>query len=399
MSTNILKIVASVGYKSFGVGPVALNLCSEQNKLGAQSSIWCLDSNNELNDVLKNYELPKNLIHNYKKNGPSCLGLSFEMERNANFAECKNIDVIHQHGIWTTSVSRSTNILRKKFGIPTVIAPHGSLERTALNKKRSKKYMGLFLFEKNNLVNASCLHACSEQEISSFRDFGLKGPVAVIPNGISRYWLESDGDSCVFRERFNVSPNTKILFFLSRISPIKGLLLLLDAISLVREHFEGWVLVIAGSDEFNHKSEVVNKIHGLCLDRYVIFTGMLVGQEKRDAFASADIFILPTIREAAPLVVLEALGAGVPVFTTKGAPWAKLLDYKCGWWVDVTVNAIADGLKEALSRSPEELMLMGRRGVDLVSRDYTWTSSAFMSIELYDWLLGHRGRPDYVVID
>ncbi len=42
---------------------------------------------------------------------------------------------------------------------------------------------------------------------------------------------------------------------------------------------------------------------------------------------------------------------------------------------------------------------MGQRGRELVADKYTWTKSAEMTIELYEWLLGRGDRPDFVVFD
>ncbi|HTG82707.1 MAG TPA: glycosyltransferase family 4 protein, partial [Geobacteraceae bacterium] len=131
----------------------------------------------------------------------------------------------------------------------------------------------------------------------------------------------------------------------------------------------------------------------------VIFTGLLVDQIKRDAYAAADLFVLPTLREAAPVVVLEALGASVPVLTTKGAPWENLVTHRCGWWTDIDSGAIADVLKKAMACSPAELRQMGGRGRDLVGARYTWQQSALQTISLYRWLIGQGERPDFVSFD
>jgi glycosyltransferase involved in cell wall biosynthesis len=320
------------------------------------------------------------------------------MERFATKQKVCDSVVVHQHGIWT-GISRVTNIMRKVRGVATVVAPHGSLEKWALARSRWKKRIALSLYEKSNLKNASCLYACSNQEVGSFRDFGLKNPVAVIPNGISHSWIESSGDSNAFRLKFNLPPEKQLILFLSRITPIKGLPLLMDALDVVRENLKNWLLVVAGSDEFNHKTEVTNKIRELGLERYVRFVGLLLGQEKRDAFSAAEFFVLPTKREAAPVVVLEALGAAVPVLTTKGAPWENLAKHQCGWWTEISVEGLAEALSDALRSSPDRLRSMGVRGKELVLNKYTWSKSALMTVELYDWLLGRREKPDFVIVD
>jgi glycosyltransferase involved in cell wall biosynthesis len=157
--------------------------------------------------------------------------------------------------------------------------------------------------------------------------------------------------------------------------------------------------VIAGPDENGHRAkiEALSKILGTeCL---IQFIGPIVGNEKKDAFAASDLFVLPSLSEGAPIVVLEALGAGVPVITTQGTPWQELQTERCGWWVDVSVAGLRKALMQAISIPKSELEEMGKRGKMLVARKYTWAKTAEKTILLYNWLLGKSERPDFVIID
>ena len=395
---NILHNIYSVGPGSFGLGPVALNLCREQNVLGHRAVIWCHDTAEDAQWAARSVDLPPDRIRRFPCVGPEAIRFSPAMERAAAGTEGRGIDIVHQHCLWLAN-SRTTRFLRKHQGVPSVIAPHGSLEPWALRRSNWKKRIVLPLYEGANLRHASCLHALSEQEVAGMREFGLKNPIAVIPNGISGSWLASSGDAATFRRRFNIAPEKRIILYLSRITPIKGLPLLIEALAEIRNELADWVLVLAGADEFDHLREIRAVVDGYDLARHVIFTGLLVDQIKRDAYAAADLFVLPTLREAAPVVVLEALGAGVPVLTTKGAPWENLVTHRCGWWTDIDSGAIADVLKKAMACSPAELRQMGGRGRDLVGARYTWQQSALQTISLYRWLIGQGERPDFVSFD
>lgn len=395
---HVLHNIYSVGPGSFGLGPVALNLCREQNALGHRAEIWCHDTAEDAQWAEKAGELPSERIRRFTCIGPKAFRYSPAMEGAAAGVEGRNFDIVHQHCLWLAN-SRTTSYLRERRSVPSVIATHGTLEPWALRLSSWKKKIALSLYERANLRNASCLHALSSQEVAGIREFGLKNPVAVIPNGISRSWLESAGDAAAFRRRFNIAPEKRIILYLSRITPIKGLPLLIEALAEIRNALSDWVLVLAGADEFDHLTEIQAAVSKFHLARYVVFTGLLVDQAKRDAYAAADLFVLPTRREAAPVVVLEALGAGVPVLTTKGAPWESLVTHHCGWWTDIATGAIAEALKGALSCTPDELRQMGQQGRKLVASRYTWQQSAQKTIELYQWLIGRGERPDYVVVD
>ncbi|ABQ25883.1 glycosyltransferase [Geotalea uraniireducens] len=400
MKSNILHILPSFGPKSFGIGPVALNLLREQRELGFDARIWCLDLDNEADlrwDVFSR-ELPDTSIQIFPRSWPTLFRYSLAMERAVSSDTGRNISIVHQHGIWS-GISRTTNIMRQRYGTPTIVAPHGSIEGWALNKSWWKKRLALAFYERKNLQSASCLHACSHQEVAGFREFGLSNPVAVIPNGISMSWLKSEGNGIAFRRQFGIPESKRILLYLSRITPVKGLPMLIQAIGSMKQQMTDWVLVLAGADEFGHLKEIQQAVLNADLQHSVMFTGMLMGQIKRDAFSAADLLVLPTFRENFGIVVAEALGAGVPVITTNGAPWEDLVTHGCGWWTEISADALAVALKAAFSKTSKELKTMGERGRELVSTRYTWTISAQMTIELYEWLLGHKEKPMFLVTD
>lgn len=391
---KIVHVIPNVGASSFGPAQVVLHLAKEQLRLGHESRIWCLDGEADRRWAAEfcGYDLQR--IEGFAVSAPRPLRMSREMERAA-LRETGEIEVMHQHALWT-GVSRVPSLLRRRCGVPAVVSPHGALEEWALKKSRWKKAVALSLYERSNLRHAACLHACSEQEVPGLRAFGLNNPVAVIPNGIGSSWLMSEGDGARFRDRFGIPREKRILLYLSRITPVKGLPLLIEALTAVRRQLDDWTVVIAGGDQFGHLSEVQEAVSRRRLGEHVVFTGLLDGQDKRDAFAAAELFVLPTRREAAPVVVLEALGAGVPVVTTKGAPWEDLVRHRCGWWVEVDSGAIAEALKAAMGKGPEELRFMGGRGKELVAFRYSWERSAEMTVELYRWLLGQGARPEFV---
>ena len=393
---TILQSCTEVGKRSYGLGQVALNLAKELNVLGYDTSIWCLDRDDDIRWASTSSRFPENRIKNFSVIGPRRLGLSRAMMKSAAGPDGRFFDIVHQHGIWT-GVSLVTTRLHKKFGLPYVVAPHGSLEQWALKRSRIKKWIAKGAYEGRNLKNASCLHATAEHEVSDFRDFGLDNPVALIKNGISDHWLKSEGRAERFQREFEIPHEKRILFYLSRITPKKGLLMLIKAIEDIGAEFEDWILIIGGTDEFGHKAEVETLVKRLDMKDKVKFVGPLFDQIKRDAFAAADLFILPSYSEGAPIVVLDSLAADVPVITTKASAWKDLENYECGWETDISLEGICKSLRKAISLSREQLKEMGARGRKLVELEYTWNSCAKKIIKLYDWLLGRSGKPEFVI--
>ena len=395
---NLLHLTPSVSPASCGLAHISVNLAQAQYALGHNVAIWCFDDKENIVWGSKTSGFPADRINGFKLVCPKKLYLSPDMSRHANKLSHDVFNIVHQHGLWT-GVSRATLKIRQCHNIPTIIAPHGCLDHWALNFSRWKKRIALAVYERNNLVHASCLHATSENEIADFRDFGLTNPIAYIENGVQEKYLSVEGNADRFREQNAIASDKRILFFLSRITPKKGLIMLIEAIDKIKDDFNGWQLIIAGMDEFDHKKEIENLINQLKLEEKIKILGPLFDQDKADAFAAVELFILPSYSEGSPLVVFESLAAGVPVITTKASTWSNLTVYNCGWWVDINTQAIIVALREAVSMSNEGLQQMGMRGKHLIASRYTWPQLAQKTIRLYDWLLDKDDKPDFVILD
>lgn len=176
------------------------------------------------------------------------------------------------------------------------------------------------------------------------------------------------------------------MLFLGRIHPVRGLLELVEAWRIARP--EGWKMIIAGPDEGGHQQIVEAAIHQAGLQDDFEFTGSVYGDEKKALYRSADIFVLPTFSENFGLVVAEALACGVPVITTKGAPWQGLQTHRCGWWIDIGVEPLVAALREAMNLPPDTLREMGQRGRAYVEQNFGWPGIAQQMLSVYRWVLG-----------
>lgn len=396
---RILHLIASISSKSGGLGPVAIGFAHEQLLDGHCPAIWSLDQSFESDGLANTNGLNPSDLKVFPTFGPGWLGYSPAMEKEAISSVGASYDILHQHSIWL-AISRVTRRWHGSFSRPTVVAPHGTLEAYSLGRSWWKKRLALRAYEMENLQRADCLHATAISEAASFRRFGLKNPIAVIPNGVSEEWLSIRGDSDRFRNRFSIPPNSRLFLFLSRLHPQKGLPLLFEAMAKVGSSLSEWLLVIAGfEDESGYQKELERVAVKLGITKKIIFIGALFGQDKHDAYAAADLFVLPTYSENYGIVVAEALAAGVPVLTTHGAPWEELKVNRCGWWVDINVDSIQEALSDAISHARQELIEMGARGKALIEEKYTWPRVTKKTIELYNWLLGRGEQPDFVMKD
>jgi len=379
------------------MGYAAVGLMREQLFMGCGATIWTLDREPAA-ELAHKTDLDPHSIMCFPSVGPSAIGFSPAMEHASRSAIGRNFSLLHQHGIWMAN-SRVTDRWRKTWRRPTVIAPHGMLMAYALQISRFKKRMATLVYEAQNLREATCLHATSSEEAHGFRRYGLIQPIAVIPNGVSQSWLLSKADGKRFRREFEIVRERRILLFLSRLHPQKGLPLLLEAMAHLRSELGDWLLVIAGPDQLGHRQELEKLAQQLGVTKWVRFVGPLMGGMKRDAFASAEVFVLPTHCENFGNVIAEALAVGLPVLTTRGAPWEIVIKERCGWWTDIHSDALLDALAKAIRLPTAELTAMGERGRKLVATHYMWRNAAEKTIRLYHWLLGQATQPEFILLD
>lgn len=292
------------------------------------------------------------------------------------------IDILHDNGIWLPHNHRFA-VLAKRRGIRRVVSTRGMLEPWAMNHKRLKKNLAWCLYQCRDLKQARCHITTGEAEARNLQHLGLGVPIATVPNGVDvpeeRPRCKGSGTERAARG----GPRTAL--FLGRIYPIKGLPMLIEAWARARP--DGWILRIAGPDEAGHQEQVERAVTAAGLEQVVSFTGPLADGMKKSAFFDADLLVLPTHSESFGIVVAEALAHGLPVLTTTGAPWSILPESGCGWWVDATVDGIAEGLRQATTLDPEALWSMGAKGRVLVSRQFDWKCIADLMLSTYDAVL------------
>jgi len=308
-------------------------------------------------------------------------------------------DVYHGHGIWELPVHYMSAVARKR-GRPYLIAPHGMLEPWALRFSAWKKRLAGVLFQDRDLQRADCLHAVTQAEVKSFRDYGLENPVAVVPNGVDLEELQPSRERGErFRAKFPRTKDRKIVLFLSRIHPKKGLEMLIEVWGRVRREFAEWALVIAGPDQLGHRAKIEAMVEGLGLADSVVFTGPLYEEDKLAALSAADVFVLPSHSEGFSVAVLEAMSCGLPVLITSGCNFPEAATAGVGVVCESEPADLQRSLCALLGARDAERGEMGMRGKALMEARFTWERLAAQMLEVYEWLLGRRDRPDHVIVD
>jgi glycosyltransferase involved in cell wall biosynthesis len=311
-------------------------------------------------------------------------------------------DLVHSHGLWT-DVHRVAAKQAKQRDLPHLLAPCGMLAPGALRHHWWKKLPARLWFQVRALREATCLHAKSKLECDHIWRFGLRNPVAVIPNPIEPPPVGDRLSKEAFRSSHQIPGDSRILLFLGRLHQVKGLARLIQAWARVRKEKAGsreqragsgeeWILVLAGPDEGGYRRELESLISQLGCRNSVVFTGTLNEKEKWGALAAAELFVMPSDFENFGNAVVEAMSCAVPVISTTGTPWEELNTAGAGWWVSPSVEGLADALREALAMSDAERRAKGERALRLAERFSPGRIGKDL-IEVYQWLLGTGPRP------
>src|SRR3989304_7082406 len=103
-----------------------------------------------------------------------------------------------------------------------------------------------------------------------------------------------------------------VVFLFSLSEP--GVYDLIESITRVRKDYKSVYFIIAGEGPERNRMEMICKEKGI--EKEVRFTGHINEKNLLKVYSCADIFVLPTYSEAMPMVILEALAAGLPIITT-----------------------------------------------------------------------------------
>ena len=299
-------------------------------------------------------------------------------------------DIFHMEALW-----RYPQLLmvawKKHKKAPIVCTPHGMLDPYIIKNQGVVKRLVSKLFFQKSLEAVDCYHALCQKELEDIRAYGLKQPVAIIPNGINL----PDPDL-----NFEKTDKKKHLLYLGRLHKKKGVDLLLKALAAInkekKEMLDNWQIDLVGWDHEGCKAELEKIVEDNHLDDLVVFHGGLFGENKQRMYANADGYILPSHGEGLPMTVLEAWSWKIPVIMTPECHLPEGYSANAAIEINDNVESVCNGLKTFLGMSDKERQSMGMRGYNLVRENFTWDVSAKKMIEVYEWLLGNLEKPDFI---
>src|ERR1700677_158914 len=217
-------------------------------------------------------------------------------------------------------------------------------------------------------------------------DFGIEA--TTVGNGVDRrrYHPRRDASEPALRERLGLGPGPVILA-VGGVEERKNTLRLLKAFAGLLPRHPGAQLVIAGGasllDHDRYKCRyALAKAELPLAPRAVVETGAMPDADMPALYRLADVLAFPSVKEGFGLVVLEAMASGVPVVTSRIAPFTEYLgDGDVAWCDPHDAVSIAAAMAAALEGRTEIVA----RGFAVAAR-HDWITTARAHLPAYEAL-------------
>jgi glycosyltransferase involved in cell wall biosynthesis len=289
----------------------------------------------------------------------------------------RQIDLVHLHGAFNPS----NTAISRALGGPYVFSPHSGYDPVSLRRSRGRKLLYRLLFERTMAERAASVVALTDVERRQIEDFGAKGPVAVIPNGVAA--PSRDVDRLAFRRELGLPDQARLAAFVGRLDVYrKGLDLVAEGIA----DAPNWHLALVGP-RFRDVARLERIISDLAIRERVHFTDERHGRKLQEALAGADLFVLMSRWEGLPMALLEAMSYGTPVVVSPAV--SSLIDVEAAeaGWVAQS-GGLGAILRQREKDGSQELETRGQAAREFAKR-YDWNSVA----ELYELVYEQARRP------
>jgi len=197
---------------------------------------------------------------------------------------------------------------KKHYGVRYVYHNHGIAYPKLFSKLSERVYMRIFRF----FTNRTARKADSAVSISNFlkkelkKETGLDSKIVYDPIDRKRFHLGINGSK--IRKKYNLGKNP-VCLYVGRISPHKGVHLLIKAFKLVLRKIPNAKLLIAGKPTFDNYFKRLKKMS----NDSIIFTGFVKDEELPYYYSACDAYTTATLWEGFNMTVVEAQACGKPV--------------------------------------------------------------------------------------
>ncbi len=302
------------------------------------------------------------------------------------------LDIIHSHSPFL--LGRLGARAARRYKLPLIFTFHTLYDQYVhyfpFARQASKQVVQRI--SRNFCNRCNRVIAPSNMIVSYLQHIGVKTPITNIPTGVdldeftnlNPNWLE---------ENYNIKPEEKVLLFVGRLGQEKNVSFLIRAFHTVQSTYPECHLVLVG------KGPQENSLRRFCKERGILdkvtFTGVLPRQKIVHCYASADLFVFPSVTETQGLVIGEAKATGLPVVAIRAFGPAEMVNHgEDGFLTDPSLPSFTTAIIDLL----ENKELYNRMSKQ-ASKNVSLISSVFCAqrmLEVYQELLDQNAyAPPY----
>jgi len=207
---------------------------------------------------------------------------------------------------------------------------------------------------------------------------------AITAVGAHRFKSQNKGLS---KRKLGYKETDFLVLFVGKLHPYKDPLTLIRSISRVVEENPNLFLVIIGTGELYKEAQ--KEVIELNLSSHVKFLGHISDEELKLSYDAADIFVLPSVNDACPMVLLEAMSLGIPVIASRAGGCPEIVGdagllFTQGDSADLAKKIAILLCDKALLRT------LGERGQRRVRESFSLEDKVTQYWKLYERVLKHR---------
>ena len=256
------------------------------------------------------------------------------------------IDLIHSHSPFTAmSISRQ---LRRSLKVPVVFTQHTKWDYDLARAMPVRPIAWILeRYVYNNIKAANEVWAVSDGTGKYLNERGYKGDYFVMPNGTDfPSGLADESKLNEVSEKHSLPADVPVLLFVGRMMMYKGISLIIEALEMLCAKKFDFRMIFVGDG--NDLTAAKSMVKGKNLDDYVHFTGRINDRETiRTYYSRADLFLLPSTYDNAPLVVQEAAACETPSIVIRGSSSAEVIEEGVnGYMSEQTSQSLAETILE-----------------------------------------------------
>jgi glycosyltransferase involved in cell wall biosynthesis len=301
----------------------------------------------------------------------------------AKILRTEGVDILHCHKHISTFYG---TIAGKMAKVPIILAHVHGMGRT---RNFNRKLLNRFL-----LSHVDRIFAVGE----AVKDDILQSNPAVNPEKVINtgnsidydYFSSSVYNKQTVRRKFGIPENSSVFGTAGRFVPTKGLRYLIRAFAQIKKQLRNVELLIAGTGELKDRLEK-RAVKLSCRDS-VHFLGHV--DNMPEFYSAVDVFVLPSVAEGLPKVIIEAMAAGILCIATNAGGIPEILgNGPCGLIIPLKNQyALADAMLKAANMPQQEKETIVSAAKEHVRKNFNHTVMVKKIEKIYDTLVTEKIR-------